>query len=405
MPATVGDERNVSTTPKRRPAILGGEPSFPEGLAFVRPDIPPLERVMARLAPSYERGILTKGPLMHSLEEQVAARLGVAHAVAVSSCTSGLMLVLQALHLRGPVVLPSFTFSASAHAVAWNGVAPVFAECNPRSFQLDPDDAAQRITGAGALMATHVFGAPCAAEQLSKIADHAGIPLIFDAAHGFGATRGGRAVGSFGTAEVFSLSPTKVLVAGEGGIVTTQDAAMADAVRIGRDYGNNPGDYDSCFPGLNARLSEFHAAMALESLGELDEHLADRRHLAERYCAGIVDVPGVQVQEIDHGDESTYKDFTIILDEERYGLSCSALVAALRAEGIDTRRYFFPPVHRHRAYSSGEERPLPVTSDVARRVVSLPIYRSLDDGAVDRVVGAIAALHAYADELRSRAWA
>jgi dTDP-4-amino-4,6-dideoxygalactose transaminase len=145
--------------------------------------------------------------------------------------------------------------------------------------------------------------------------------------------------------------------------------------------------------------------MALESLAELDEHLADRRHLAQRYCAGMVEIPGLQVQEVDHGDESTYKDFTIILDEERYGLSCPALVAALRAEGIDTRRYFSPPVHLHQAYSSGEERTLPVTSDVARRVVSLPIYRSLNDSAVDRVVDAIAALHAHADELRSRAWA
>jgi dTDP-4-amino-4,6-dideoxygalactose transaminase len=359
---------------------------------------------MARLAPSYERGILTKGPLMSSLEEQVATRLGVAHAVAVSSCTSGLMLVLQALGLRGPVVLPSFTFSASAHAVAWNGVAPVFAECNPRTFQLDPDDAAQRLGGAGAILATHVFGAPCDAERLGKIADHAGIPLVFDAAHAFGATRGGRPVGGLGTAEVFSLSPTKVLVAGEGGIVTTQDEALADAVRLGRDYGN-PGDYDSRFPGLNARMSEFHAAMALESLSELDQHLAHRRHVTERYCTGIAEISGLRVQDVDHGDESTYKDFTVILDEERFGLSCPALVAALRAEGIDTRRYFFPPVHRHRAYATDDEETLPVTSDVARRVVSLPIYRSLDDDAIDRVIGAIGALHASADELRSRAWA
>lgn len=400
----MGYDGKVNTSLEGRPAILGGRPSFPAGLAFVRPDTPPLERVMARLAPSYERGILTKGPLMHSLEEQVATRLGVAHAVAVSSCTSGLMLVLQALGLGGPVVLPSFTFSASAHAVAWNGVKPSFAECNPRSFQLDPDDASQRLAGAAAVLATHVFGAPCAAEQLAKIADHAGIPLVFDAAHAFGATRNGRPVGSFGAAEVFSLSPTKVLVAGEGGIVTTGDDALAEAVRMGRDYGN-PGDYDSRFPGLNARLSEFHAAMALESLADLDEHLAERRRLAQRYRAGIAEVPGIRVQEVDHGDESTYKDFTVILDEERYGLSCQALVAALRAEGIDTRRYFSPPVHLHQAYASDGQDSLPVTSDVARRVLSLPIYRSLGDEAVDRVVGVLAALHTRADELRSRAWA
>ena len=400
----MGYNGKVNTSRGGRPAILGGRPAFPAGLAFVRPDTPPLERVTARLAPSYERGMLTKGPLMHALEEQVATRLGVAHAVAVSSCTSGLMLVFQALDLGGPVVLPSFTFSASAHAVAWNGAEPSFADCNPRSFQLDPDDASQRLADAGALSATHVFGAPCPAEQLAKIADHAGIPLVLDAAHAFGATRNGRPVGAFGTAEVFSLSPTKVLVAGEGGIVTTGDDGLAEAVRMGRDYGN-PGNYDSRFAGLNARLSEFHAAMALESLADLDEHLAARRRLAQRYRAGIAEIPGIRVQEVDHGDESTYKDFTVILDEERYGLSCRALVAALRADGIDTRRYFFPPVHLHQAYASDGRDPLPVTSDVAGRVLSLPIYRSLDDQAIDRVVGVLAALHDCADELRSRAWA
>ena len=359
---------------------------------------------MERLAPSYERGVLTKGPLMRSLEEQAAARLGVNHAIAVSSCTSGLMLVLQALALGGPVVVPSFTFSASAHAVAWNALQPVFAECNPRSFQLEPDDAARRIAGAGAVMATHIFGAPCATEQLAKITEQAGIPLVFDAAHAFGATRAGRPVGGFGTAEVFSLSPTKVLVAGEGGIVTTDDEALAEAVRIGRDYGND-GDYNSRFPGLNARLSEFHAAMALESLAELDQHLDHRRQLAGRYRAGLAEIPGIGVQEVDPGDESTYKDLTVIVDEERYGLSCPALVGGLRAEGIDTRRYFFPPIHRHQAYAGQPPAELPVTSDVARRVVSLPLYRSLGPATIERVVGAVAELHRCADELRSRAWA
>ena len=121
-----------------RPAILGGEPVFPDGLAFVRPSVPDLGRVVARFTPSYERGMLTNGPLVREFEEQAAQRLDVAHVVAVSSCTAGLMLVLRALAPKGPVVLPSFTFSASAHAVAWNALELRFVECDPASFQVDP---------------------------------------------------------------------------------------------------------------------------------------------------------------------------------------------------------------------------------------------------------------------------
>lgn len=354
---------------------------------------------MERLAPSYERGVLTNGPLVRLLEEQVANRLGTRSAVAVSSCTAGLMLTLQALRPQGPVVLPSFTFSASAHAVVWNGLVPVFAECDPRSFQFDPADAAGRLSGAGALMATHVFGAPCPVEDATELAAKAGIPLLFDAAHGLGATRRGRAVGSFGTAEVFSLSPTKPVVAGEGGIVSTDDEGLAQTVRLGRDYGN-PGDYNTRFAGLNARMSELHAATALESLGELDEHLQIRRHLAGRYRAGLAAIPGVHPQQLEAADESTYKDFTVAIDPVAFGISRDGLVTALRAEGIDTRCYFSPPVHRQQAYDDigGDE--LPVTDEVASQVVSLPLYRSLPVQDLERVVDVLGDVYAHSEEVR-----
>ena len=356
---------------------------------------------MARLAPSYDHGILTNGPLVRRLEEESAARLGTRHAVAVSSCTAGLMLVLRALVPNGRVVMPSFTFSASAHAVAWNGLAPVFAECDPFSFQLDVEDAAARLEGAAAILATHVFGAPCAPVRLERLAAGAGVPVVFDAAHGFGATSGGRPVGSFGAAEVFSLSPTKVVVGGEGGIVTTDDSELAHDVRIGRDYGN-PGDYDTRFVGLSARLSELHAAMALESLAGLDDHLRHRHRLARRYRTGLVGIPGLTPQVVTEGDKSTYKDFTICVDPDTYGLARDQLVVALRAEGIDVRCYFSPPVHRQRAYAvQGDD--LPITSATADRVLSLPIYAGLADDSLDRVVEVLAGLQSHAGEVQESA--
>ena len=382
----------------KAPAILGGPPAFPDGLPFARPFTAPLEAVTARLRPSYESGQLTNGRLVRLLEEQVAERLGVPHVVAVSSCTAGLMLTIQALCPEGPVLLPSFTFSASGHAVVWNGNPPAFAECDPRTLQLDLADAGARLDDVSGILATHVFGAPCRPSEVEELARSRDLPLVFDAAHALGATHGDRPVGGFGDAEVFSLTPTKTVVAGEGGLVATGRDDLAERLRVGRDYGN-PGDYDTRFVGLNARMSEFHAAMALESLALLDEQLGLRAALAVRYCEGLAAVPGVAVQHVADGDTSTYKDFSIILDPRAFGLSRDPLVAALAADGVDTRNYFDPPVHRQQAYAGGPPVDLPVTDDVASRVTSLPMFARLGLGDVDRVVECLAAIQARAGEV------
>ena len=382
-----------------RPALLGGAPAFADGLPFFRPPKPPLERVAARIAASFESGILTNGPNVRTLEAAAAERLGVAHVVAVSSCTAGLMLVSQALSKPGtPVVMPSFTFSATAHAAVWAGAVPRFAECDTATCQLDLDDAADRLDGASLLVGTHVFGAPCRPDEVEELGRRAGLPVLFDAAHGFGATHGARAVGTFGDAEVFSLSPTKVLIAGEGGLVATGDDALAARLRLGVDYGN-PGDYDTRFAGLNARMSELHAAVALESLAELDVHLDIRRSLAARYRAALAGVPGLMPQEVDADDLSTYKDFTVVVDEARFGLGRDRLAAALRAEGTDTRPYFWPPVHRQQAYAHLDTPELPRTDWVSRRVLSLPLWRDMPEGAVERLVEALARIHEHAGEI------
>ncbi|MFM7270475.1 MAG: DegT/DnrJ/EryC1/StrS family aminotransferase [Actinomycetes bacterium] len=385
-------------------AILGGSPAFADGVPFVRPPAPPLDDVVARLAPTYRQGAMTNGPLVRELEATVAERLGVAHVLAVSSCTTGLMLAVAGLaHLgviEGPVLMPSFTFSAGPHAVAWNGLPVVFAECDPLSFQLDLADAHTRLDGVGAIMATHVFGAPCRPEQVEALGAERGIPVLFDAAHGFGGLRAGRPLGGFGEVEVFSMTPTKPLVAGEGGLVCTDRDALAEYVPLAREYGN-PGDYDTRFIGLNGRLSEMHAAVALASIDRIDEHLVTRRRLAARYAQGILDIPGLRVQAIDEGDESTFKDFTIAVDPAAYGVDRDTLVRVLRAEGVDTRNYFDPPVHRQRSHAQRSPADLPVTDAVARTVVSLPIYPALDEASLDRIVEILAAVPAAADRLRA----
>jgi dTDP-4-amino-4,6-dideoxygalactose transaminase len=377
-----------------RPAAEGGQPMFPEGLPLAKPDVADPGAVARATAEILASGVLTNGPYVRRLEETAARYLGVRHCVAVASCTTGLMLALRVSGLSGDVVLPSFTFSATAHAVAWNGLRPAFTDIRPDTLLLDPV-AAARATGmrTSAILATHTYGTPCDVEALRNVARRNGIRLFFDAAHAFGSRRGSAMVGGFGDAEVFSLSPTKVLIAGEGGIIATNDDTLAERCHYGRDYGN-PGDYDTRFIGLNARMSELHAATALASFSNLEERIGRRNQLAERYRKALGNLPGIGFPVVDEGDRSTYKDFTILVDAEEFGMGAAELAQALAAEGVQTRRYYSPPVHRQRAYrtvgpSNGA---LPVTDAAAARVLTLPLWTGMDDEQVDRVSIAVARL-------------
>jgi dTDP-4-amino-4,6-dideoxygalactose transaminase len=378
----------MATPSDDRPAIDGGQPVFPCGLPLARPAIADPAAVAEAAGVILASGVLTNGPYVRRLEQRAAEYLGVRHCVAVASCTAGLMLSLRASGLSGDVVLPSFTFSASAHAVAWNGLRPVFADIRPDDLLLDPG-AVARSAGVrtSAILATHTYGTPCDVEALGRLARDNGIRLFFDAAHAFGSRRGQAMVGGFGDAEVFSLSPTKVLIAGEGGIIATNDDSLAERCRVGRDYGN-PGDYDTRFIGLNARMSELHAATALASFEDLEERIARRNQLAERYRKVLADVPGIDFPAVAEGDRSTYKDFTILIDPDSFGMDAAA------AAGIQTRRYYSPPVHRQRAYRwvGPANGGLPQTDRAAARVLTLPLWTPMADEQIDGVGVAMARL-------------
>ena len=250
---------------------------------------------------------------MAELEERAADLLEVPHVVALSSCTAGLMLVLQAVDARGPVVMPSFTFAASAHAVHWAGGTPVWAEVRREDLTLDPADAAEQIEPVrrrGHDRHPHLRHALPGRGAAGGRRPRPASRCVYDAAHALGSRRRGRPVGGFGVAEVFSMSPTKVTTAGEGGLVATRDDDLAARLRIGRNYGN-PGDYDCTFPGLNARMSEMHAAIALAGLDTVQERVAYRNELVDAFRTNVKDVPGLAFPRLDEDDLSTYKDLTL----------------------------------------------------------------------------------------------
>lgn len=378
------------------PAIAGGQPIFETGLPIVSPEGLPGEDFLRDVKAILDSRQLTNGSRVRKFEETAAAFLEVQHCVAVSSCTAGLLLTLRALQLEGEVILPSFTFHVTAHSVVWNGLQPVFADCQPDTFCLDPNSVRKRLSSrTAAILAVHMYGHPADVGALEAIAAERGIPLLFDAAHAFGSEWNGRRVGGFGTAEVFSFSPTKLLVAGEGGLVATRDEALAARLRAARNYGD-PGTYDPVVLGINARMSEFHAALANRGLQGIEERIERRTQIRLRYEQNLASLPGLRFQVIRPHCRSTCKDFSVLVDEVEFGASRDWVFNALLKENIEVKRYFWPPVHRQTLYGKfAKKLTLPVTDTVSDRVVSLPIYSSLSGVDVDRVSEALVRIHQY----------
>ncbi len=352
----------------------------------MRPFLPSADELIGDFRRIIESGWLTKGPYLRQYEQRAAEVLGAPYAVGVSSCTTGLMLLLLGVERPGEVVLPSFTFMASALPVVWNGLTPVFVDCDERTFNVDPEAVEAAITDrTRAILATHVFGNPCDVDSLADIARRGGCRLFFDAAHGFGAELDGKPLGALGDGSAFSTTPTKLVITGEGGMVTTVHEDIARMVEIGREYGN-PGDYNTVIVGLNGRLPEVSALIGLKTLEMLDENVWRRRHIAQLYRSLLEDVPGISFQVINPKGRSSYKDFAIVVDERRFGRTRDELADFLAARGVDTKKYFDPPVHMQKAFErwrpqGGLER----TERLARRVLCLPIYAELSDEEVEYV--------------------
>jgi dTDP-4-amino-4,6-dideoxygalactose transaminase len=374
-------------------AVLGSEPRFDSLVPMVRPNLPSLdERLRKDMAELVESGQLTKGKHLQSLEEAAAHYLGARHAIGLSSCTTGLLFLYRGLGLSDEVIVPSFTFMATVHPLPWVGAEPVFVDVDENTWCIDPDRVEAAITDqTTGIVAVHTFGNPAAVECLQEIATSHALKLIFDSAHAFGSQYRGSAVGSFGNAEAFSLTPTKPVVGGEGGIVTTEDDDLAAYLRTAREYGN-PGNYGSDFPGLNGRLAEFNALLATRSLEELEGTVSARNQVASLFRSGLADVDGIRFQEIRAEDVSTFKDLSIVIDERAFGLSRDHLASALRAENIDTRKYFDPPVHLHRSYAHSPkvvDHRLAVTERLSRRSLSLPLWPGLGEATVEKICDVI----------------
>ncbi len=355
-------------------ALFGGVPAFVEPLYVGRPNIGDRERLLARINDLLDRRWLTNGgPYVQEFETRIAERAGVRYCVAMCNATIGLEIAIRALGLRGQVIVPSFTFVATAHALQWQEITPVFCDVDPRTHTLDPALIEELVTPeTSGIIGVHLWGRACDIGALAEIAQRHDLRLLFDAAPAFGCSYQGRMIGGFGDAEVLSFHATKFLNSFEGGAVVTNDHALAERMRLMKNFGF--AGYDEVVHvGTNGKMTEIAAAMGLTSLESLDEFVSVNRRNYHVYRQHLADIPGVAQLFYDEAEANNYQYIVIEVDSTLAHLSRDALQAVLHAENVLARRYFYPGCHRMEPYRSCLPGvPLPETDRVAARVLTLP---------------------------------
>jgi dTDP-4-amino-4,6-dideoxygalactose transaminase len=361
------------TQQRREPARLGGPPTFDQPVVVGRPWLPDRELVLALIGDVLDSGQLSNGgPYVDELERRVAALHDVRHCVTTCNGTLALELALRAAQLTGEVVVPSFTFIATAHAIRRAGLEPVFADVDPATHNLDPRAAEHVITArTSAILGVHLWGRPCDVEGLAAVAKRHGLQLLFDAAHGFGCSYRGRMIGGFGRAEAMSFHATKFFHTTEGGAVLTDDDDIAESVRRQRNFGFAE-SLNSVMVGGNAKLNEISAAVGLSQLDGLENLAAVNRSRYELYRRELHGLRGIQVAEYPPLERSNYHYVSIEVDAEEAGIDRDRLLELLLAENVLARPYFSPPCHLAAPYSAASRQGLEETERLARRTLALP---------------------------------
>ena len=370
-------------------ALFGGPPAFHDKLHVGRPNIGNRERLLQRINELLDRRWLTNnGPCVQEFEQQLAQMLGVKHCVAMCNGTIALEIVIRALGLTGEVIVPSFTFVATAHALQWQEITPVFCDIDPATHTLDPARIEALITPrTTGIIGVHLWGRACKVGELERLAEKHRLKLVFDAAHAFACSHNGRMIGGFGAAEVFSFHATKFFNAFEGGAVVTNDAALADKLRLMKNFGF--AGYDNVVHvGTNGKLTEVCAVMGLTGLESLPEVVAANRRNYLAYQAALRNLPGVGMVQYDEKEQNNYQYIVLEIDQAVTQVSRDNVLKALQAENVVARRYFYPGCHRmepYRSYFPNARLLLPQTERLAQRVLVLPTGQTLGAAEIETI--------------------
>jgi len=387
-------------------AIFGTSPAFAQPLHVGRPNIGNRERLLERINEMLDRNWLTNdGPFVREFEKSIAQFIGVRHCIAMCNGTVSLEIAIRALGLTGEVIMPSFTFIATAHALQWQEITPIFCDIDSKTHLLDPGQIEKMITPrTTGIIGVHTWGRSCDIDALEEIARRRNLQLLFDAAHAFGCSYKGRLIGRFGRCEILSFHATKFFTSFEGGAVLTNDDSLAEKIRLMRNFGFH--GYDRViYIGTNGKMTEVCAAMGLTSLESVETFIEiNCRNYAE-YRRGLADVTGVTLVSYDEVERGNYQYIVCEVDDSLTGLTRDELVQALTAENVLARRYFFPGCHQmepYRSYFPHTHLVLPETEKLCRRVMLLPTGTAMNEHSISQVCQIIRTAVAHAPAVKTQ---
>jgi dTDP-4-amino-4,6-dideoxygalactose transaminase len=384
-------ERSVEFVKKRIDdlAIFGAPAAFVEVLHVGRPNIGNRKKFEERVNDILDRRWLTNaGRYVQEFEQSVADLAGVEHCVAMCNATVALEIATRALGMTGEVIVPSFTFIATAHALQWQEIRPVFCDVDPQTHTLDPRRIEELITPhTTGIIGVHLWGGVCDIDALSEIADRHGLKLLFDSAHAFACSYKGKMIGAFGDAEVFSFHATKFLNTLEGGAVVTNDGDLAQRIRLMKNFGFT--NYDQTgYVGTNGKMNEISAAMGLTNLESLDDFIAVNRRNYEQYARELVGIEGIKLFTFNQKEKCNYQYVALEIDESKTLLVRDRLMEILHAENILARRYFYPGCHRmepYRSYFPHAQLLLPETEKLIGKMLCLPTGTAVGPDEITRI--------------------
>ena len=344
--------------------------------------LPPEEDYLFWLRKAYASGVLTNnGPIHRELEETLRARFDVPHLRLMANGTLAIQLAIRALGIKGKVITTPFSYVATTSAILWEGCEPVFVDIDPRTCCIDPALIESAIDAdTTAILATHVFGIPCDVEAIDAIAKKHGLKVIYDAAHAFDVTYKGRSILAWGDASTLSFHATKLFHTVEGGAVVLHDEKADERLRLLRSFGHIGDEHFAL--GMNAKMSEVHAAMGMAMLPHLAHVLADRRRVCEQYSRGFGSV--IHRPMVPNETYYNHAYYPVLLPDAS---SREAISVQLAAQEIFVRRYFFPSLNKLPYLPS--DNAMPVSEDVADRIVCLPLFVGLEEESVRRIVSVI----------------
>ena len=370
-------------------AIFGGRPSFDEPLHVGHPNIGDRKRLLERINDLLDRRWLSNdGPFVQEFERRIVDMIGVKNCIAMCSGTVALEIAIRASGLKGEVIIPSFTFIATAHALQWQEITPVFCDIDPATHNIDPHQIERLITPrTSGIVGVHLWGRACDVDALTHIARRRNLKLLFDAAHAFGCSYNGRMVGTFGDAEVFSFHATKFLNSFEGGAVVTNDDELANKIRLMKNFGF--WGYDNViYIGTNGKMNEVAGAMGLTSLEAVEKFIATNYQNYKEYQKELACIPGIRLASYKESEKCNYQYIVLEIDDSVTHIGRDQIQKVLWAENILARRYFYPGCHRmepYRSYFPHASLLLSNTERLAASVLVLPSGTAVERARIGKI--------------------